>query len=123
MTKNTILITQTPSTGFQLSCTVCLSGMHNTAWSEKGKGPVNGLRVWYSVLNSPLTKVKMYLTVGAVMIPMNKIRHQLRGWLDGKTKICFRKNVFNSVSYKKRKKELILGVKVAQKVTLKLIRP
>lgn len=67
---------------------------------------MNGMSFWYYVLNSPLTKVKLYLTVGAVMIPMNKIRHQLRGWLDGKTKICLRKNVFNSVSYKKKKERV-----------------
>lgn len=39
-----------------------------------------------------------YRTVGAVMIPMKRIRHQLRGWEAWNTKICFRKNVFNSVS-------------------------
>lgn len=37
---------------------------------------------------------------------MNRIRHQLRGWLAGKTNMCFRKNVFNSVSYRKNKKKL-----------------
>lgn len=37
------------------------------------------------------------------MIPMNRIRHQLRAWLAGKMKMCLRKNVFNSVSCKKNK--------------------
>lgn len=44
----------------------------------------------------------LYLTVGAVMMPMKRIRHQLRGWLAGKTKMCLRKNVFNSVSWKNK---------------------
>lgn len=47
----------------------------------------------------------IYLTVGAVMIPMNRIRHQLRAWLAGKTKMCLRKNVFNSVSCEKNDKK------------------
>lgn len=45
-----------------------------------------------------LKKLCFYLTVGAVMMPTNRIRHQLRAWLAGKTKMCLRKNVFNSVS-------------------------
>lgn len=49
----------------------------------------------------------IYLTVGAVMIPMNRIRHQLRAWLAGKTKMCLRKNVFNSVSCEKKKEQMI----------------
>lgn len=43
-------------------------------------------------------KQKNYLTVGAVMIPMKRILPQLKGWLAWNTKICFKKNVFNSVS-------------------------
>lgn len=49
-------------------------------------------------------KEKNYLTVGAVMIPMKRILPQLKGWLAWNTKICFKKNVFNSVSYRKIKK-------------------
>lgn len=39
-----------------------------------------------------------YLTVGAVMQPMKRILHQLKGWLAWNTKMCFKKKVFNSVS-------------------------
>lgn len=103
-------LTQTPSTGFRLSCTVCLSGMRNTAWSERGKSPVNrtSRKGEGPQCDSPLAKLINYLTVGAVMMPMNKIRHQLRGWLAGKMKICFRKNVFSSVSCKKKEERIHL---------------
>lgn len=40
----------------------------------------------------------LYRTVGAVMIPIKRIRHQLRGWDAWNTKMCFRKKVFSSVS-------------------------
>lgn len=39
-----------------------------------------------------------YLTVGAVMQPMKRILHQLKGWLAWKTKMCFKKKVFSSVN-------------------------
>lgn len=62
-------------------------------------------------LNVKKQNKKNYLTVGAVMIPMKRILPQLKGWLAWNTKICFKKNVFNSVSYvkiKKKKNQLVV---------------
>lgn len=53
-------------------------------------------------------RIQNYLTVGAVIIPIKRILHQLNGWLAWNTKICFKKKVFNSVSWKKKKKKALV---------------
>lgn len=80
------------------------------AASQKGN-----ISIWHITLIFLRCSVEMpfdgwtYRTVGAVMAPTRRIRHQLSGWEAWKTKMCFKKKVFNSVSCEDKRQTLTLS--------------